>query len=76
MNIVRSTVKGQVLIPADIRRKFNIVKGTSMAVSNDDEKIILEPLKADSILEGRGMLKSKGRILKALVSDRKKESLL
>lgn len=74
MAIVTSTVKGQIVIPADIRRKFRIVKGTRVNVYEDGNKIIMEPLQDDPIREGRGMLKSRGLVLKALILDRKKEA--
>ena len=74
MTIVTSTVKGQIVIPADMRRKYGIEKGTRFKVYEQKNKIILEPFKRDTVQEGRGMLKTKGRILKALLKDRKREA--
>lgn len=37
-------------------------------------RIILEPLIRDMVEEGRGMSKTKGRILRALIRDRKREA--
>ena len=74
MAVVTSTVKGQIVIPADIRKKFNIKRGSRVNVYDEGNKIIVEPLLNDPIQEGRGMLKTQGRILKALVADRKKEA--
>ena len=76
MTIVTSTVKGQIVIPADIRGKFRIKKGTRVNVYEDGNKIIVEPLPDDPIKQGRGMLKTRGRILKALMADRKREAEL
>ncbi len=76
MTIVTSTIKGQIVIPADIRRKYGIEKGTRLKVYEQKNKIIVKPLKRDPVHEGRGMLKTKGRILKALVKDRKREAKL
>lgn len=76
MTIVTSTVKGQIVIPADIRGKFKIKKGTLVNVYEDGNKIIVEPLPDDPIKQGRGMLKTRGRILKALMADRKREAEL
>jgi len=76
MTIVTSTIKGQIVIPADIRRKYGIEKGTRLKVYEQKNKIIVKPLKRDPVQEGRGMLKTKGRILKALVKDRKREAEL
>jgi AbrB family looped-hinge helix DNA binding protein len=76
MAIVKATVKGQIVIPADIRRKYRIVKGTRLNIYEQGNKIVAEPLQDDPIQQGRGMLKTGGRILKALVADRKREAKL
>lgn len=72
--IVTSTVKGQIVIPADIRAKFGIKKGMKMKVYDDGKRIIVEPLKGDPVRAGRGMLETKGKVLRALLEDRKKEA--
>ncbi len=74
MPIVTSTIKGQIVIPAEIRAKFNIKKGTQVNIYEEGDRIIVEPIADDPIKKGRGMLKTKGKILKALVEDRKKEA--
>ena len=76
MPIVRSTIKGQIVIPADLRKKFGIVKGPRVNIYEQDNKIIVEPIREDPIQEGRGMLKTKGRVLKRLMADRKEEAKL
>ncbi len=76
MPIVTSTIKGQIVIPADIRAKFNIRKGTRVCVYDEGDRIIIEPVADDPIQKGQGMLQTKGKILKALIDDRKKESKL
>ena len=53
MTIVTSTVKGQIVIPADMRRKYGIEKGTRFKVYEQKNKIILEPFKRDTVQEGR-----------------------
>ena len=76
MAIVKVTVKGQVIIPAKLRRKYGITKGTRVSVSEgrDEEVIILRPLPEDPIAASKGMLKGKTSILKALLKDRKEEA--
>ena len=76
MPIVASTIKGQIVIPAEIRARFKIKKGTRVNIYDDGNRIIVEPLADDPIEEGRGMLKTRGKILRALVADRKKEAEL
>ena len=74
MAIVTSTVKGKIVIPTALRKKFGIVRGTPVNVYEQDNKIVLEPVHCDPILEGKGILKTKGRILRRLKADRKKEA--
>ena len=76
MSIVTSTIKGQIVIPAEIRARFEIKKGTRVNVYDDGDRIIVEPIADDPIKNGRGMLKTKGKILRALAADRKKEAQL
>jgi AbrB family looped-hinge helix DNA binding protein len=74
VDVVKATVKGQILIPASLRRKYKIERGTPLRVYDKRNRIIVEPVIRDPVEEGRGMLKSKGRILKALIRDRKREA--
>jgi len=74
MDVVKATVKGQVLIPASLRRKYRIERGTALRVYGGKNRIILEPVDRDSVNEGRGLLKTKGRVLKSLIEDRKREA--
>lgn len=74
MTIVKSTVKGQILIPAPLRKKYSIGKGTMLRIVDSGKHIIVEPLQPDVIEEGRGLLKSQGRVLKSLIRDRKAEA--
>lgn len=54
--------------------KFKIKKGSRVNVYEDGNRIIVEPLPDDPIGEGRGMLKTRGKILRSLIEDRKKEA--
>jgi len=74
MAVVTSTVKGQIVIPAEIRKKLNINKGTRVNIYQEGDRIVVEPLSDDPISQGRGMLKTRGRVLRALIADRKKEA--
>ena len=76
MEIVTSTIKGQIVIPASIRKKFNIVKGTRVRVYEDGERIIVEPMRDDPVASGKGMLKTGGKVLKTLIADRSEEAKL
>jgi AbrB family looped-hinge helix DNA binding protein len=63
MGIEYATVKakGQVVIPVDIRRKFQIDEGTRIAFLEDQGRLVLQPVTDDFIdgmmgsLAGRGL---------------------
>ena len=53
------TTKGQVVIPAWLRKQFHIEDGTKAVVQATSEGILLKPLTAVMIKHGRGILKRK-----------------
>ncbi|HDP69572.1 MAG TPA: AbrB/MazE/SpoVT family DNA-binding domain-containing protein [Actinobacteria bacterium] len=53
------TQKGQVVIPAPIRKKRNIKVGQKFTVAEKGEKIILTPIKTLTPKKARGWLKTK-----------------
>ena len=75
MTISSVTVKGQVVIPAKLRKKYGLRKGTKVSISEsaDQGVIILRPLPDDPIGASKGMLKGETSILKAMLRDRKEE---
>jgi len=73
MAVTTLTMKGQVVIPAALRKKLKIQQGTRLHVEEKNGKIIMEPLPDDMVSSGRGLLKSKGRVLRALLKDRADE---
>ena len=74
MHTTTATIKGQITIPAILRKKLNIRQGTRIAVREENGKIIMEPLPDDIIKAGRGMLRSQGRAIERLLADRKFEA--
>lgn len=53
------TTKGQVVIPARLRKQYNIENGTRAIVQDTGEGILLKPVTAALIKRGRGILKRK-----------------
>ncbi|VAX34992.1 hypothetical protein MNBD_UNCLBAC01-259 [hydrothermal vent metagenome] len=76
MYITQATIKGQVLIPVELRKKYHIQKGSKFAVLEGVNEIVLKPLKENPIEYGHGLIKGvKGKsALKELLVDRKKEA--
>ena len=53
------TTKGQVVIPAWLRKQFHIEDGTKAVVQATPEGILLKPVTAALINRGRGIIKRK-----------------
>ncbi len=68
-----ATVKGQIVIPADLRRKYGIKAGTRIAVIDTGEAILLRPVNEESLKRLQGRLKGKG-VLKSLMEERRKDA--
>ncbi len=68
------TVKGQIVIPSKIRRKFGIKEGTRMQIDINEQahQIILTPVTRDYIHNLRGKYKGNG-LLTALATEKKRE---
>ncbi len=67
------TVKGQIVVPAKIRRKFGIKKGTKIAFVEQNGKLIIQPLDKNYFESLAGILGTDGDMLKGLMEDKKKE---
>lgn len=73
--IARATIKGQVVIPAELRKKYNIKKGSKVNIyEGEGNVIIIKPLPDDPIEASKGMLKGKTSLLKALLRDREEDA--
>ncbi|MEP7357508.1 MAG: AbrB/MazE/SpoVT family DNA-binding domain-containing protein [Anaerolineales bacterium] len=69
-----ATSKGQIVIPAELRKKLNIKEGTRIVVEVNEEnlQLILTPITREYIHSLRGKYKGRG-LLKALMEDRQWE---
>jgi AbrB family looped-hinge helix DNA binding protein len=67
------TTKGQLVIPAKLRRKYSINAGTQVAFLEQENRLVLQPLTPEFIRNLRGFLKSEPSALKVLLEDRKRE---
>ena len=70
------TTKGQLVIPARLRRRFGIKKGTMVTFVEDDGRIIVQPVTREFIRGLRGSLKGEPSGLAALLEQRKRERTL
>ncbi len=72
----RVTTKGQLVIPARLRRKFGIRKGTTVVFSEEDDRLVLRPLTREYIRSLRGKWKGGPSALKYLLAERKRDRVL
>jgi AbrB family looped-hinge helix DNA binding protein len=70
------TTKGQLVIPARLRRRFGIKKGTMVTFMEDDGRIIVQPVTREFIRGLRGSLKGEPSALEVLLDERKRERQL
>ena len=67
-----ATVKGQIVIPAALRRKYGIRKGTRIHIRDEEGQIVLQPITREHLRRLRGSLKGTG-VLESLTAERRWE---
>jgi AbrB family looped-hinge helix DNA binding protein len=67
-----ATVKGQIVIPAPLRKKYGITEGTRIVITDNGREIILRPITREYLQSLRGSLKGSGA-LDVLMEERKKD---
>lgn len=68
------SVKGQIVIPAELRAKYGIAPGDVVDVRDGDGKILVFPLQKDAIHTGRGFLKGPTSLTVTLLKARAEEA--
>ncbi len=67
------TVKGQILVPAKIRKREGMKKGTIIIFLEKGDDIIIKPLTKDYFERYAGIFNDKGNELDILLEERKKD---
>ncbi|MCL5987066.1 MAG: AbrB/MazE/SpoVT family DNA-binding domain-containing protein [Actinobacteria bacterium] len=73
MSRARTSVKGQIVIPSELRKKYNILPGSEVIITDGNGKILIFPLMKDPVKEARGILKGSTSLTEALLRERKVE---
>lgn len=73
MAIVKTLSKGQIVIPAEIRKRYHIEPGTEIQIMEYGGIIHLIPPVEDPIEAASGILPSKPSLSERLLRERKKE---
>jgi AbrB family looped-hinge helix DNA binding protein len=67
------TTKGQVVIPARIRKRLNIKKGTRLYIEEKGDEVVLRPVTPAYLDKIAGVLQTEGRLSKSLLKERARD---
>jgi AbrB family looped-hinge helix DNA binding protein len=65
--------KGWVVIPADLRKKYNLMPGTEVVIVDYGGVLAIVPAMKDPVKQGYGMLKGGPSLTQALLKERAAE---
>ncbi len=67
------TSKGQIVVPAKLRRRYGLKPGTKVYFIERNDEILFQPLTKETIRSVCGMLKSKSSVTQELLKERAKD---
>ena len=70
------TSKGQLVVPARLRRKYGIKAGTRIRFVERDREIVLQPVTRQYIRSVCGLLEERGPATPGLLKERKRDKQL
>jgi AbrB family looped-hinge helix DNA binding protein len=73
MDTAYVTTKGQLVVPARLRRKYGIKAGTRIRFVDRDREIVLQPLTREYIRSVCGLLSEAGPATPDLLRERKRD---
>lgn len=73
MDTAQMSSKGQLVVPARLRRKYGIKAGTTVRFMERDNEIVLQPLTREYIRSVCGMLKSPTSATRELLRERARD---
>lgn len=73
MVISTLTSKGRIVIPSQIRRHLGLKEGMRLCITEEKNKIVVQPLTSKYFIEKAGFLNESGRCSKSLLRERKKD---
>ena len=65
--------KGGVVIPAELRKKYNLMPGTQVVILDYGRVLSIIPVMVDPIKQGRGLLKNLPSLTNDMFKERAKE---
>jgi len=76
MPIVKTSVKGQIVIPKEIREKLGITPGTRILLRVVENRAEITTLPDDPVRAMRGLLKGGKSLADELLAERKKDNTI
>ena len=73
MDAAYVTSKGQLVVPARLRRKYGIKPGTKICFIERDNEIVFQPVTREYIRSVCGMLKSETSVTQELLKERARD---
>jgi len=73
MNTVKVLTKGQIVIPASIRKKYNIHPGNALQLFEYGNLLYLVPPVEDPVQDAMGCIPKRPSLSKAILKERKKD---
>ena len=67
------TTKGQIVIPAKIRRRLNIKRGTRLYIEERGDELVIKAVTPGYFEKIAGVLQTKGKLSKALLEERARD---
>lgn len=73
MPVVKTSAKGQVVIPAGIRKRAGLHGGDKVSVEEHEGVIVIVPVAKDAVRSLQGILKGHPSFIEALLKSREEE---
>lgn len=73
MPTAKVSVKGQIVLPAELRRRHGILPGMTVQVVDAADHIVIVTSSADPVRDLRGLLKGGDSLIDALLDERRAE---
>ena len=74
MTVLTISQKGWVVIPAELRRKYDLRPGTLVQLVDYGGVLAIVPVLEDSIAEAAGMVRGSSSLTKRLIADHREEA--
>ncbi|MBM3708213.1 MAG: AbrB/MazE/SpoVT family DNA-binding domain-containing protein [Actinobacteria bacterium] len=64
------SAKGQIVIPSEIRKRYNIKKGVKLYIEEREDELVFKAVTPEYIKKVSGVLETRGKLSKLLLKER------